>query len=203
MLIKLLPNCARRLYSTSSLLNIKTLDDWIASEKSISLTSSLNPEHLADLYATLPTRDSTRGEPFSPPSKGLKLGYGHHLVFFHPHNPESILRPDGTDADFCPPEPFTRRMWAGGCMRWYGSLAMGERVTSMSRVSSVEKKGFEKGMPIVFVNQTIDYRRSGMSEVNITEERSHVYLPPGHNKREAREGRQCAFYSGRSFAHFQ
>jgi hydroxyacyl-ACP dehydratase HTD2-like protein with hotdog domain len=187
--------CARRLYSsTVSSLNIEVLDKWIATEKYLTLRDTLSPNHLADLYVTLPTRDGTRGEPFTPPSTGLKLGYGHHLIFFHPRNPESALRPDGTDADFCPPEPFTRRMWAGGSIKWPGSpLAVGDRVESISTVSSVEKKGFGRGTPMAFVNQTIEYVKIGESVANIVEERSHVYLPPGHNKREVREGTQYAF----------
>lgn len=191
----------RRYSSTASSLNIEGLNNWIASEKSLTLRDTLSTNHLADLYATLPTRDGTRGEPFPQPSKGLKLGYGHHLIFFHPRNPESTLRPDGTDADFCPPDPFTRRMWAGGSMKWYGPLAIGERVRSISTVSSVEKKGFEKGTPMVFVNQTIEYQKLGTSVMNIIEERSHVYLPPGHNKREVREVKGLPTTSHFSFAY--
>jgi hydroxyacyl-ACP dehydratase HTD2-like protein with hotdog domain len=187
---------ARRCYSSTaaSSLNINALDSWIALEKSLLLNDTLAPDHLADLYITLPTRDGTRGKPFPPPSKGLKLGYGHHLVFFHPRNPELALRPDGTDADFCPPEPFTRRMWAGGSMTWNSPLTVGETVESISKVSSVEKKGFEKGTPMVFVNQTIEYyRQLGKGIANIVEDRSHVYLPPEHHKREVRDGMQSEF----------
>jgi hydroxyacyl-ACP dehydratase HTD2-like protein with hotdog domain len=192
----ILPKLSLRLYSSSaSSLNIEALDDWIISEKSLSIDDTLGSLHLTDLYVTLPTRDITRGKPFPRPSNGLNLGYGHHLIFFHPRNPESALRPDGTDADFCPPEPFTRRMWAGGSMKWHSPLVIGDRVESISTVSSVEKKGFEKGTPMVFVNQTIKYRRFGQKAVNIVEERSHVYLPPGHNKREVREGTQFTFLS--------
>jgi hypothetical protein len=185
-----------RLYSsTVSPPNIEALDRWIATKKSLLLHDALVPNHLADLYVTLPTRDGTKGEPFPHPSSGAKLGYGHHLVFFHPRNPESVLRSDGTDADFCPPEPFTRRMWAGGSMKWSAPLVIGDNVKSVATVSSVEKKGFEKGTPMVFVNQTIEYTKIGNTVAHIVEERSHVYLPPGHNEREVREGTQSAFCS--------
>lgn len=193
----------QRLYSSTAFhLNIEALDNWIASEKSLVLTDTLSSNHLSDLYITLPTRDGIRGEPFPSPSKGLKLDYGHHLIFCHPRNPESGLRPDGTDANFCPPEPFTRRMWAGGSMRWYNPLKIDERVNSLSTVSSVEKKGFEAGRPMVFVNQTIHYRRDGTSAADIVEERSHVYLPPGHNKREVREGMPLAKILARFIAYY-
>jgi len=189
--LQLLPKLSTRRLYTVSPLNIEALDKWIATKKSLLLHDTLASNHLADLYVTLPTRDGTKGESFSPSE--AKLGYGHHLVFFHPRNPESVLRSDGTDADFCPPEPFTRRMWAGGSMKWSAPLVIGDNVKSVATVSSVEKKGFEKGTPMVFVNQTIEYTKIGNTVAHIVEERSHVYLPPGHNKREVREGTQSAF----------
>jgi hydroxyacyl-ACP dehydratase HTD2-like protein with hotdog domain len=191
--LKLPKLSTRRLYSSTVSLNIEALDKWIETKKSLLSYDTLAPNHLADLYVTLPTRDGTKGEPFPHPSNGIKLGYGHHLVFFHPRNSESVLRSDGTDADFCPPEPFTRRMWASGSMEWLVPLVIGDDVKSVATVSSVEKKGFEKGTPMVFVNQTIEYTKIGNTMAHIVEERSHVYLPPGHNKREVREGTQSSF----------
>jgi hydroxyacyl-ACP dehydratase HTD2-like protein with hotdog domain len=44
----------------------------------------------------------------------LRLPQGHHLVYFPLQLPPSELMPDGTDPGHCPGEPFTRRMWAGG-----------------------------------------------------------------------------------------
>ena len=96
---------------------IAALDEWISSKKELVIHDTLRPEHLSDLYVTLPTRDGSH-RPVRYPEEGDRLQPGHHLVFFHPRNPESVLRADGTDADFCPPEPFTRRMWAGGVMKW-------------------------------------------------------------------------------------
>lgn len=178
----------RRYYSSGPFsLNTQALDNWIASEKKLSLNDTLSSNHLADLYITLPTRDGTQGKPY-PPLEGSKLDYGHHLAFFHPRNPEALLRPDGTDADFCPPEPFTRRMWAGGAMKWFDPLLIGEKADAISTVSSIQKKGFEKGTPMVFVNQTIEYKAAGKRNPGIIEERAHVYLPPGVSKRENREG---------------
>lgn len=157
------------------------------------LQDRLHPEHLADLYVTLPTRDGTR-EPlpgYAPPREGDALGYGHHLTFFHPRNPEKFLRWDGTDVDFSPPKPFTRRMWAGGRMEWKSPLCVGDRVEAVSTIASVQKKGFgegETGAPMVFVKQKIEYRKQGGGEVCIEEERSHVYLATAGNKREPKEG---------------
>ena len=124
----------------------RALDEWISSKKKLVIHDTLRPEHLSDLYVTLPTRDGSH-RPVRYPEEGDRLQPGHHLVFFHPRNPESVLRVDGTDADFCPPEPFTRRMWAGGVMKWKKPLTLGTKVTSTSVIDSVEKKGFGKGKP--------------------------------------------------------
>lgn len=41
-----------------------------------------------------------------------------HLVYFNPALPASKLLPDGTDPNQSPGEPFVRRMWAGGQVRF-------------------------------------------------------------------------------------
>lgn len=185
---------AQRSYSTSthgiSAADIAALDQWISSEKKLVVHDTLRSEYLNDLYVTLPTRDGSH-KPFRPPEDGDRLQPGHHLVFFHPRNPESVLRADGTDADFCPPEPFTRRMWAGGKMEWKKPLTLGTKVTSVSVIDSLEKKGFDKGKPMVFVNQKIRYtpfKSHSHGSAAIEETRSHVYLASPGNSRVIREG---------------
>lgn len=176
----------RRLFSTTPQ-HIEALDKWIASEKRLTVSDTLHCEHVSDLYITLPTRDGTRALPV-PPERGDPLGYGHHLAFFHPRNPESKLRWDGTDADFCPPEPFTRRMWAGGKMTWKGRLCIGDRVRAVSEMRDVQKKGLERGAPMVFVQQRIEFTKEGSDEVAIEEERSHVYLAAPADRRAVKQG---------------
>ncbi|EKM55614.1 uncharacterized protein PHACADRAFT_256349 [Phanerochaete carnosa HHB-10118-sp] len=179
----------RRFLSTvpSSSLNLEALDKWIVSDKKLTLSDTLHPEHVSDLYITLPTRDGTR-KPYTAPAIGSPLGYGHHLAFFHPRNPENTLRWDGTDVDFCPPEPFTRRMWAGGKIHWKAPLHVGEKVTAYSEMRDVQKKGFERGSPMVFVKQQIEYKRDGSDDVAIEEERSHVYLAAQASSRGVKQG---------------
>ncbi|KAH9952012.1 hypothetical protein B0H21DRAFT_715361 [Amylocystis lapponica] len=176
----------RRCYSqASTAVDTPALDRWIRAEKAGSLSDTLRREHLSDLYISLPTRDGT-ARPSDPPRDGAPLGYGHHLVFFHPRNPERALRPDGSDQEFCPPEPFTRRMWAGGTMEWRRPLLIGDSAIAASRIASVEKKGFDHGSPKVFVKQRIEYSKEGGSEICVVEERNHVYLAsPGNNRRVA------------------
>ncbi|KAI0636921.1 hypothetical protein C8Q77DRAFT_1215804 [Trametes polyzona] len=157
-------------------------------DKQLTLHDTLRPEHLADLYITLSTRDGSGSvRPYAPPQEGTPLSYGHHLAFFHPRNPEAALRSDGTDTDFCPPEPFTRRMWAGGRMEWKRPLSVGDKATARATIGAVTKKRFEKGTPMVFVSQKIEYRKQDSSEVCIEEDRAHVYLAEAGNKRGARE----------------
>ncbi|KAI9064490.1 hypothetical protein FKP32DRAFT_1666199 [Trametes sanguinea] len=187
---------ARRHYSSPSLsssgqpsIDDAALDRWIHADKQLTLHDTIRPEHLADLYITLPTRDgtATANGPFAPPQEGSPLGYGHHLVFFHPRNPERALRSDGTDTDFCPPEPFVRRMWAGGRMEWKRPLCVGDKATARATIGAVTKKGFEKGTPMVFVAQKIEYGKRDSGEVCIEEERSHVHLAVAGNKRGVKQ----------------
>lgn len=185
----------RRHSSTVSPSALAALDTWIASNKKLVIHDTLRAEHLSSLYATLPTRDGSR-KSYVPPRDGDHLGYGHHLVFFHPRNPESALRSDGTDADFCPPEPFTRRMWAGGKIEWHKPLLIGSGATSVSTIRSIDKKGFEKASPKVFVKQHIQFSNTE-GEVCVEEERSHVYLSTPGNARTVRPGEARPSRDGR------
>jgi len=126
------------------------------------------------------------------PAPDALLPPGHSLVFFHPHTSEAELAPDQTsDAELGPPKEsgFTRRMWASGGFTWnIGSggspssgLKMGRDALAKARVVRVERKGFEKGNPMVFVHQEIEYGHGVPSERTdalpaITERRVHVYL---------------------------
>lgn len=179
-------NLLIRFISTGS----KAIDEWAQTTTHLSLRDHISLGHLTSLYATLPTRhrsptDKTKLVP------GNSLGYGHHLVFFYPRNPESQLRQDGTDADFCPPEPFTRRMWAGGRFFWDNTnkLHIGDDAIADISVKSVEFKGQESKSPMVFVNQELRIGPLGFTQPSVIEERIHVYLPQAANfKRGVREG---------------
>jgi hydroxyacyl-ACP dehydratase HTD2-like protein with hotdog domain len=54
------------------------------------------------------------------PPTGTPVHPGYHLVYFTPNGLEDELGADGTDRTFNAPSPFTRRMWAGGTMKWPG-----------------------------------------------------------------------------------
>ena len=168
----------------------EALDLWASQKKDITLSETLHTDRISDLYATLPTRDGTR-HPYKSPKNSEALGFGHHLAFFHPRTPEKHLRPDGTDADFCPPEPFVRRMWAGGRIEWRKSLVIGGKATACMTVRSVVKKGFGGVDPMVFVNQDIEISNEGDKEYAVLEERTHVYLALGVNQRRFRQGKSA------------
>ncbi|KAI0256832.1 hypothetical protein BJV78DRAFT_1116856 [Lactifluus subvellereus] len=175
--------------SSHTIASAEALDRWISQQKSITLSETLHTDRISDLYVTLPTRDGTR-RPHASPKNSEALGFGHHLAFFHPRMPERYLRPDGTDADFCPPEPFVRRMWAGGRIEWKKPVIIGGKASAYMNVRSVDKKGFEGGaIPMVFVNQNIEIMKEGEEESAIVEERTHVYLAPGAKQRTFREVR--------------
>jgi hydroxyacyl-ACP dehydratase HTD2-like protein with hotdog domain len=51
-------------------------------------------------------------------NRACHLPAGHHLVYFPPQVTLSQLLPDGTDVLHSPGEPFNRRLWAGGRLRF-------------------------------------------------------------------------------------
>lgn len=207
--LKAVSYACRRYHASAD--SLAALDAWIASPKRLVQYDSFDPLRLADLYITLPTRDGTphshapaipsHPAPFFPPKAGDTVPYGHHLAFFHPRTPEAFLRPDGTDAEFCPPEPFVRRMWAGGRMEWRSPVRVGADACAVSTIAAVEKKGFgaEGKTPMVFVKQKIEVKDSEDSAAlpNVIEERTHVYLPLGlEQRRVVRKCMLCAFKCG-------
>lgn len=206
MPVRLLPFkraiAGRRLFSQLSAKDAEALDTWIAHITTVERQTEdfCSQSKIRDLYCTLPTRATPASQKDLAPTAtedktlghGQPLHYGHSLAFFHPHTAEKDLRADGTDVDFCPPEPFTRRMWAGGAFRWHDTgLRIGHSAVAHARVTSVEKKGFDKGTPMVFVRQKILYRHHDMLGGDLfTEDRTHVYLPTGFGA-EKRSVREC------------
>jgi len=56
-------------------------------------------------------------------------------------------------------------------------LRLGQTVNGHSEVTSIEKKRFDKNLPLIFLNQTIKFRPVGQEAPSVIEERMHVYLP--------------------------
>ena len=73
-------------------------------------------------------------------------------------------------------------------MEWRYDLHIGDRATAFSEMHDVQKKGFEKGAPMVFVKQKIEYKKEDSDDVAILEERSHVYLAAPATRRGVKQG---------------
>ncbi|TKA43704.1 hypothetical protein B0A49_13311, partial [Cryomyces minteri] len=82
----------------------------------------LSPQnsHLLDVSLAdyLPQGSSRPSHYLPPASEANLLPFGHHLIYFPPPKTGSQLLPDGMDPDQSPGEPFVRRMWAGGHVRY-------------------------------------------------------------------------------------
>ena len=81
------------------------------------------------------------GENGAPP-QGTPLPPGYHLAYFTPAALPGELGADGTDISYSPAHPFTRRMWAGGLLKWEkdNPLAVGNEVTETTKLISAEAK---------------------------------------------------------------
>jgi hydroxyacyl-ACP dehydratase HTD2-like protein with hotdog domain len=88
-----------------------------------------------------------------PPALGTPIPPGYHLVYFTPAFVEGELGADGTDTSYNPEAPFTRRMWAGGEVRWPREaieggrpnlLRVGQEVRETTKVLSAEAKVVRK-----------------------------------------------------------
>ncbi|KAK2810708.1 hypothetical protein FQN50_002751 [Emmonsiellopsis sp. PD_5] len=118
-------------------------------------TQTLDANQLHLLSLTLNRSTLYPGSPSlsnaAPPASGTPVPPGHHLVYFTPAFLEGELGPDGTDASYNPEAPFTRRMWAGGEVRWPRGadgkpnlLRVGQEVRETTRMLSAEAKIVKK-----------------------------------------------------------
>ncbi|KAF8534867.1 hypothetical protein BDD12DRAFT_754797 [Trichophaea hybrida] len=134
----------RRLYSTATTTTtaveaaantllqrpLPSIHDWISPQPSHLLSLSLAP-----YLNTSPPR--------STPRTSGDLPAGHHLVYFPPQLPESLLLPDGSDAEQSPGPAWPRRMWVGGSITFCRTapLRIFDEAVLNERVESVQIKG--------------------------------------------------------------
>ena len=98
-----------------------------------------------------------------------------HWALFAEWVPASQLGPDGHPrrGGFLPPvHDLPRRMWAGGRVHFHAPLRMGEAVTRVSTILSVEEKTGGSGQ-LVFV--TVRHEVAGEAGPALTEEQDIVY----------------------------
>ncbi|PGH01933.1 hypothetical protein AJ79_07764 [Helicocarpus griseus UAMH5409] len=118
-------------------------------------TQTLDANQLQLLSLTLNRNALYPGTPSlsnaGPPPAGTPIPPGHHLVYFTPAFLEGELGADGTDVSYNPEAPFTRRMWAGGEVRWprgpdgkVNLLRVGQEVRETTRMLSAEAKVVRK-----------------------------------------------------------
>lgn len=123
-----------------------------------------------NIYANVPVHESElpSGTPIPP---------GHHLIYFTPIALPNELGKDGTDLQFSPDEPFSRRMWAGGELRWDKSnrLAVGDDATETSKLVSAVPKITRSGEEMIVVG--IEKIFENAKGVALVDRRDWVFRP--------------------------
>ena len=82
------------------------------------------------------------------PKPGDAAPFTAHWCLAQPVYPMSELGPDGhpTRGGFLPPVPLPRRMWAGGELKFFEPLRVGDEVTRTSRIADVTMKTGSTGI---------------------------------------------------------
>jgi 3-methylfumaryl-CoA hydratase len=147
---------------------VSTFEEWIGRERVAE--DMLTLERARKLAATLDL------DPDTLQDEG-PLPRGWHWIYFHQAAPRSALAEDGHErrGDFLPPIPLTRRMWAGGRLRFTRALRIGAKIRRVSTIRSIEMKEGRSG-PLAFV--TVEHRLSDADGVLLEEEQDLVYLNP-------------------------
>jgi len=115
-----------------------------------------------------------RDEPI--PAAGSPLPPLAHWLYFLPRTLQSDLGPDGhaKRGGFLPPVPLPRRMWAGGRVRFFHPLWIGEPVQRTSVIADIQKKIGRTG-ELVFV--TVRHEIRNAAGLALTEDHDIVYRP--------------------------
>lgn len=149
-------------------LDIAHLQEWTG--RSESRDDIVAPVPVAALAATL-DRDEAL------PQTGDALPPLWHWLYFLPISRLSEAGPDGHPkrGGFLPPVPLPRRMWAGGRLTFLQPLKVGDAMTRVSRIVSVDGKQGRSGA-LVFV--TVRHEISNAAGLAVTEEHDIVYRDP-------------------------
>lgn len=121
-----------------------------------------------------------------PPPPGTPLPPAYHLAYFAPAVAEAALGRDGTDRTFNAAAPFSRRMWAGGRLRWTPGvpLRVGHEVEERTRLVRAVPKRSRGGGEMVLVE--VDKEFWGPQGLALVDRRSWVFRPPPAPRDEAR-----------------
>ncbi|KAL5093587.1 hypothetical protein Trisim1_010316 [Trichoderma cf. simile WF8] len=117
---------------------------------------------------------------------GTPIPPAYHLVYFTPDDLEAELGADGSDRTFNAPAPFTRRMWAGGHMKFekHNPLRVGEEVEEHTKLISAVAKTSRSAGEMVLVE--VEKKMYGSQGLALVDTRSWVFRPVLHSN--AREG---------------
>ncbi|KAH7143620.1 hypothetical protein EDB81DRAFT_690224 [Dactylonectria macrodidyma] len=150
-------------------------------EKSVVRRQFIDGNQLQKLLLTL-GQTSIEGADISeaPPAAGTPVPHGYHLAYFTPNGTENELGRDGTDKTFNASAPFTRRMWAGGKMKWPASssgavLRVGDEVEERTRLVSATAKKSRSAGEMVLVE--VEKEFWGPNGLALVDQRSWVFRP--------------------------
>ena len=148
-------------------LNELNLKQWIGRTEEVSDLATATP------YAAL---SATMDRPAERPEPGTPLPALWHWLYFLPLHRRSDIGPDGhaKRGGFLPPVPLPRRMWAGSRFEFHRPLRIGDSLTRTSTIHDVAEKSGRSG-PLVFVTVRHEIRRTGESEIALTEFHDIVY----------------------------
>ncbi|KAJ5466740.1 hypothetical protein N7539_009469 [Penicillium diatomitis] len=131
---------AERLHDDLTTRRIPLFYDYLQPQPSHLLNLSLS-----DLLPKIGKTETTIDPTLPSISEPSPIPVGHHLIYFPPQVTLSQLLPDGTDILHTPGDPFHRRLWAGGNLRFPGPplLLNGQRAVCIESIRNVSVKGRE------------------------------------------------------------
>ncbi len=146
-------------------IDIAELESWVGNERMDEDVLTMAPAR--GMCALLDWPAEALG-----PDSPLPLAW--HWLYFKPAARRSTLGPDGHEkrGDFLPPIPLPRRMWAGGRLRFPGTLRLGERVQRRSTIASIRSKEGRSGS-LIFVR--VRHEITNERGVAIEEDQDLVY----------------------------
>ena len=142
-------------------------DEWVGRSERVDDLVTAAP--YAALAATL-DRDGAL------PAAGTPIPAPWHWLYFLPRTRRSDVGADGhaLRGGFLPPVPLPRRMWAGSDLTFRAPLRVGDAVTRVSTIDSIEQKAGRSGM-LVFVKVRHEISRTADGAPAITEFHDIVY----------------------------
>lgn len=149
----------------------------------------IDSNQLQKLAVTLgrPVLDGHDMRRMSAPA-GTPVPPAHHLVYFTPFDVEADLGADGSDRTFNAPAPFTRRMWAGGHIKFDrgNPLRVGDEAEEHTKLLSAVAKMSRSAGEMVLVE--VEKKLYGSRGLALADKRSWVFRPVIQGQSEIRGG---------------